>query len=93
MSRAEPMDFQRRADVYDRRNGRWTPRQMRRYQKKLKGDWGCYPDGEDYVPSFEGLPEAERPKQYRTRRRAAARAAMLARRNATAATAAGTEAR
>ena len=61
------MDFERRADIYDR-HGRWTPRQGRRYQKKLKGDWGCYPNGETYVPSFEGMPEAERPKQYPTPR-------------------------
>lgn len=80
MSQTKPMDFERRADVYDRR-GHWTPRQMRRYQKKLKGDWGCYPNGEDYVPSYDGMPEAGRPKQRPTPRRAAARAAMLERRH------------
>ena len=52
---------------------RMTPRQSRRYQKKLKGDWGCYPNGDDYVPSYDGMPEAQRPKQHPTPRRADAR--------------------
>ncbi len=89
MSKAEPMDPEQRAINYtevtgpDGENAGWrrmTPRQAQRWRKKLRGDWGSQADGEDYVPSFEGLPEAERPKQYRTRRRRDARAARLERR-------------
>lgn len=79
MSNAKPMDPEKRAILYtevtgpDGENAGWrrmTPRQQHRWRKKLRGDWGCQPDGEDYVPSFSHLPDAERPKRYRTLSRA-----------------------
>lgn len=72
MSQTRPLDPEKRPAR--------TPRQLRRYVKKLQGDWGCYPDGREYHPDFSYLPDAEQPKNRPTPRRADARAAMLERR-------------